>query len=150
MRGVGRPRVPPMYHEDGRKRAGDYVLGAVRIQAETAGKPGDFLNGADNRLADSWLQEATRPVEGTMMAVAGGELLPEVLDDADMDQPSALSRTRSTSRTISPLTPAETASSLPTTLAHWSLGLISPQRSRPRTRLRSFLPISLRRTTTRS
>ena len=71
------------------------MLGAVRIQAETAGKPGDFLNGADNRLADSWLQEATRPVEGTMMAVAGGgELLPAVLDDADMD--SALGAIKNT------------------------------------------------------
>jgi hypothetical protein len=40
--GVGRPRVPPAHHEDGRKRAGDYVLGAVRLQAETAAKPGVF------------------------------------------------------------------------------------------------------------
>ena len=49
--GVGRPKRPPALNKDGRRRAGDYVLGAVRIKAETASRPGDFLNGSDNHLA---------------------------------------------------------------------------------------------------
>jgi hypothetical protein len=74
--GIGRPQKPPALHKDGRRRAGDYVMAAVRIKAETASRPGDFLNGSDNRLAESWLEAAVRPIEAKVPMVLGGELLP--------------------------------------------------------------------------
>ena len=74
--GVGRPDRPPALNKDGRRRAGDYVTGAVRIKAETASRPGDFLNGSENRLAESWLEAAVRPIEAKVPMVIGGELLP--------------------------------------------------------------------------
>jgi hypothetical protein len=72
--GIGRPQKPPALNKDGRRRSGDYVMAAVRIKAETASRPGDFLNGADNRLADSWLQSVTRPIQAKVPMVLGGEL----------------------------------------------------------------------------
>src|SRR5829696_4657613 len=60
--GIGRPSNLPALNKDGRRRAGDYVVGAVRIKAKTAARPGDFLNDADNRLADRWLEEAVTPL----------------------------------------------------------------------------------------
>ena len=71
-------------NKDGRRRASDYVLGAARIGAQVASKPGDPLNGSDQRLADSWLEAATRPLDSGLPMVLGGELMP-VCEDADMD-----------------------------------------------------------------
>lgn len=81
--GVGRPRVPPALNKDGRRRAGDYVLGAVRIKAEATTKSGDLLNGPDHRHADNWMESAFAPLEQSEQII-GGELMP-VLEDRDWD-----------------------------------------------------------------
>src|SRR3954454_25361435 len=54
--GIGRSRVPPALNKDGRRRSGDYVLGAVRIQAEASAESGDLLNGPDHRHANNWME----------------------------------------------------------------------------------------------
>jgi hypothetical protein len=56
--GIGRPNVPPPSRKDGKRRSGDYLLGAQRIEAEVATRPGDYLNGADIRLAEGWMRTA--------------------------------------------------------------------------------------------
>ena len=79
--GIGRPSNLPALNKDGRRRAGDYVVGAVRIKAKTAARPGDILNGADNRLADRWLEEAVTPLNAEDAAVViGNELMPTSLE----------------------------------------------------------------------
>jgi hypothetical protein len=50
--GIGRPNVPPPSRKDGKRRSGDYLLGAQRIKAEVATRSGDYLNGSDIRLAE--------------------------------------------------------------------------------------------------
>ncbi len=75
-------REPPPLSKDGRRRAGDYVLSAARIQAEVACKPDDLLNGADLNLADTWLEAAIKPTEAEVPMIVGGELMP-ILEETD-------------------------------------------------------------------
>ena len=75
--GVGRPNVPPPSRKDGKRRSGDYLLGAQRIKAEVAARPGDYLNGSDIDFAEGWMDTALQPVPAEMAQVgSGGELIP--------------------------------------------------------------------------
>jgi NADH dehydrogenase/NADH:ubiquinone oxidoreductase subunit G len=78
--GIGRPKTPPALNEDGRRRAGDYVVAAARIKVETASRSGDLLNGSDHALADSWLEAATRALDDNVPTVIGNELMPTSLE----------------------------------------------------------------------
>ena len=77
IRAPDRPSRPPALHPDGRYRAGDYILGAARIQAEVAAKPSDPLTGADARFAGAWINAALQPLPPESAEVgAGGEVVP--------------------------------------------------------------------------
>jgi hypothetical protein len=74
---MGRPNVPPPSRKDGKRRSGDYLLGAQRIKADVATRPGDYLNGADIRLAEGWMDTALQPVPAEIAQMGtGGELIP--------------------------------------------------------------------------
>src|SRR5215207_5277869 len=147
--GVGRPREPNPSNPDGRRRAGDYVLGAARIRAAAAASPGDLLNGPDRDFANGWLEAATRPLEVKLPAVLGGELMP-IREEATFSDAApkgvndlvALKNTVADPNYITADASRERIHSR-TRLAHWSLDWTSPTRSRRRTALRRCSFISL-------
>jgi hypothetical protein len=86
LTGMGRPNIPPASRSNGRRRASDYALGAARIEAEVAARPGDSLNNADLRLAEGWREFAFEPVPDSLLQIgAGGELVPASHDGAGLE-----------------------------------------------------------------
>src|SRR5919199_2117448 len=75
--GIGLPDTPPSRGKDEPLRPGDFILGAARIAAQVAARPGDSLNASDRKHAAWWMSRAEELLRGEQLDLyAGGQLSP--------------------------------------------------------------------------
>ena len=65
--GIGLPHNPPTRGKDEPLRPGDFIMGAARIAAQVAARPGDSLNASDRKHAAWWMSRAEEPLRSEQL-----------------------------------------------------------------------------------